>query len=351
MLASQHEMRAFIAIFLIALTATLVSTPQIRRFALSVGLVDAPDSRKTQQSPMPLLGGLAILVGVMTAVSVAFYVYLGRIPQTVSGVLLSSGIVAAVGLVDDRLQLPAWAKLVGQLIAVLVLVFFGIRVRLPLPDFLNYTLTFVWVAGISNAINFLDNMDGLSAGISAIAASFILLLATINNQFLVAAMSAALLGACLGFLRYNMYPARIYMGDAGSLFLGFLLAVLAMQLRFPENSNFVTWMVPVFILGLPLFDMALVIVSRIRRGISPTTAGRDHVSHRLVSYGLSQREAVLSLYLLSFVSGMVAIFITQATVAEGYFIGVMVLIMAIAATVRMDRFYGASSGEGESGCS
>ncbi len=332
-------MRAFIAIFLVALAATAVSTPQLRRLAYYLGYVDSPDRRKFQENPIPLLGGLAIIVGVLLAVSLAFFITLGRIPQSVAGVLLASDIVAVVGLIDDRRQLPAWAKIGGQLCGFFVLVQFGIRVQLPVPEILNYMITFLWLAGISNAINFMDNMDGLSAGVCAVAAAFILLLATVNDQFLVAALSAAILGACLGFLRFNFYPAEIFMGDAGSLFLGFLLAVLAMQLRFPENSNFVTWMVPVFILGLPIFDLVLVIFSRLRRNLSPGTPGRDHLSHRMVDQGLTQREAVLTLYLVTGVFGLVAVFVTQATVYEGYFMGLVTAILSIVAIWRLDRKY------------
>jgi UDP-GlcNAc:undecaprenyl-phosphate GlcNAc-1-phosphate transferase len=254
----------------------------------------------------------------------------------VAGVLIASSLVAAVGLIDDRLGLPAWAKLLGQFLGFVVLLIFGIGVQLPVPQAVNYAITFLWLAGISNAVNFLDNMDGLSAGVSAVAAAFLLLLATVNSQFLVAALSAALLGACLGFLRYNFQPARIYMGDAGSLFLGFLLAVLAMQLRFPDNSNFVTWMVPVFILGVPIFDMALVVFSRLRRGVKPTTPGRDHTSHRLVNRGFTVRESVLVLYLVGGILGLIALFITQATIAEGYVIGLFSAVLAALAIWRLD---------------
>ena len=222
-------MRAFIAIFLVALAATAVGTPQIRRLAVNLGFVDEPQGRKTQAQPIPLLGGLAIIAGMLLAVMVAFYFSYGRIPRPVSGVLLASGIVAAVGLIDDRLGLPAWVKLGGQLCGSIILIYFGIHVQLQLPSAANYAITILWLVGISNAINFLDNMDGLSAGVSAVAASFILLLATVEGQFLVAALAAALLGANTGFLRYNFYTAEIYMWDAGSLFLGFMLAVLAMQ--------------------------------------------------------------------------------------------------------------------------
>jgi UDP-GlcNAc:undecaprenyl-phosphate GlcNAc-1-phosphate transferase len=180
-------------------------------------------------------------------------------------------------------------------------------------------------------------MDGLSAGVSGVAAAFILLLGLQNDQFLVSALAAAVLGACLGFLRFNFSPAKIFMGDAGALFLGFLLALLALQLRFPRNVNFVTWMVPVFILGLPIFDTTLVTVSRLRRGLSPVTPGKDHTSHRLVQLGFSQREAVLILYLISGTLGLVGIFITEATVVEGYGIGITAALLASYAIWWLER--------------
>jgi UDP-GlcNAc:undecaprenyl-phosphate GlcNAc-1-phosphate transferase len=329
-------MLAFIAIFFIALAATAVGTPRVRRLAKYLGFVDDPGGRKTQEQPIPLLGGLAIIGGMLLAVTLSFFIGYDRIPRPVAGVLLASGIVAAVGLIDDRLHLPFWVKLAAEFCATIVLIQFGIHVQLPLPAILNYAITIVWVLGISNAVNFLDNMDGLSTGISAVAASFILLLAVVGEQFLVAALAAALLGATLGFLRYNFFPAEIYMGDAGSLFLGFMLAVLAMQLRFPENSNLVTWMVPVFILFLPIFDMSLVVFSRLRRGVSPTTAGRDHVSHRLVRRGYTPREAVLILYLVAGVCGLLAVYVTQAGIVDGYLIALMTAVMAMVFIWRLD---------------
>jgi UDP-GlcNAc:undecaprenyl-phosphate GlcNAc-1-phosphate transferase len=319
-------MRAFIAVFFIALMVTAISTPWVRRLAMALGFVDAPHRRKLHHSPMPLMGGMAMLVGAILAV---LLFYGGTPPRTVSGVLLATTVVALVGLWDDRHPLPAWAKLAGQCLGGVILIQFGIRVQLPIPEFLNYAITFIWLIGISNAINFLDNMDGLSAGISGVAAAFMLLLALMNGQFLVGALAAALLGATLGFLRYNFKPARIFMGDVGALFLGFFLAVLGIQLRFPGNSNAVTWMVPLFLLGLPIFDTTLVVISRIRRGLSPNTAGKDHTSHRLVRLGLSQREAVLALYLLSGALGMIAIFITQATILEAYLVAAVVGLLAL----------------------
>lgn len=327
-------MFAFIAIFFIALALTLVSLPWARRAALALGFVDIPDQRKGHRTPMPLLGGMAILFGAILGVLIF---YRGDPEPTVLGVLLATTVVALTGLVDDYRPLPVWAKLGGQIAGFLILVYFGIRVKLPIPEPFNYAITLLWLLGITNAINFLDNMDGLSAGISAVTSSFILLLALVNGQFLVGALSAAVLGACLGFLRDNFPPAKIFMGDVGSLFLGFLLAVMGIQLRFPANSNFVTWMVPVFLFGLPIFDMTLVVISRLRRGLSPATAGRDHTSHRLVRLGFSTRETVLILYLVSGILGMMALYITQATIPEGYIVGGITTLLALGGIVWLEK--------------
>jgi UDP-GlcNAc:undecaprenyl-phosphate GlcNAc-1-phosphate transferase len=202
----------------------------------------------------------------------------------------------------------------------------------------NIAVTLAWVVVVTNAMNLLDNMDGLSGGVGAIAAVFFLLLAAMNDQILVGALSAALVGACLGFLVYNFNPARIFMGDAGSLFLGFILASVAIKLRFPEGVQIVTWMVPVLILGLPLFDTALVIVSRLRRGFNPlTTPGKDHVSHRLVAINYTRREAVLICYLVCAGLGVIALFITQASIVEGYIVGGVMAVIGLVALWRLER--------------
>ncbi len=329
-------MRAAIAVFFIALAVSAFSIPPIRRVAVALGFVDAPAQRKLHSTPMPLLGGLAIFGGAIVAVLI---VYRGQPPDQVLGILLALSLVALVGLWDDRYGLPAWVKLAGQISGGIVLILFDVRVQLPLPDLLNYVITILWLTGISNAINFLDNMDGLSAGVSAVAAAFMLLLGALNEQFLVSALAAAVLGSCLGFLRYNFKPAQIFMGDVGSLFLGFVLAILGLQLRFPENANIVTWMVPVAILGLPIFDTTLVVISRLRRGVSPNTAGKDHTSHRLVKMGFSQREAVLVLYLITGTFGMVGVFLTKATLLEAYLIGGVTALVALYAIFHLERVY------------
>lgn len=328
-------MGIFLAIFVIALVVTGFSTPWVRKFALWFGFVDTPATRKLHSTPMPLMGGVAIILGALLAV----LIFSSQLPRSVLAVIFSSGIVAMVGLWDDRRSLPAWAKLGGQIAGFVILTLFDIRVQLSIPEWLNYAVTLVWLIGISNAINFMDNMDGLSAGVSGVAAAFILLMGLQNDQFLVSALAAAVLGACLGFLRYNFKPAQIFMGDVGALFLGFLLAVLALQLRFPTNRNIVTWMVPLFILGLPIFDMTLVTFSRLRRGLSPNTAGKDHTSHRLVAMGFSQREAVLILYLLAGAFGLAGLFITEAGVAEAYTMAGTAVLLGLYAFLRLERIH------------
>jgi UDP-GlcNAc:undecaprenyl-phosphate GlcNAc-1-phosphate transferase len=344
-------LRVFIFIFLVALAITALSTPFIRRFAVWSGFIDTPTGRKIHREPTPLLGGLAIVGGAL----LAFLILWAALPSSIRapeviGVLLASSVVALTGLIDDRRRLPAYVKLTGQILGFLIAVYFGIQISLPVPEWLNYLLTFIWLIGISNAMNFMDNMDGLSAGVSGVAAAFILLLATLNDQYLVAALAAAILGATLGFLRYNFKPARIFMGDAGSLFLGFLLAVLCIQLRFPENVNFVTWMVPVFIMGLPIFDTTLVIISRMRRGVNPlTTAGKDHVSHRIVKRGYSEVEAVLILYLVGGAFGMAGLFTTSATVKEGYAVGFAAAILGLIAIWRLEKRQDSETRENQAG--
>jgi UDP-GlcNAc:undecaprenyl-phosphate GlcNAc-1-phosphate transferase len=322
-------------IFVVALSFALAGTPVVRGFARRIGFLDKPAARKLQKAPIPLMGGLAIYVGVMVAILVLGQSYL---PELAS-ILIGATIVSLLGLWDDRVELPALAKLAGQLLAAGGLVLAGVQVRLGfLPAWVNIAITVAWITGISNAINFLDNMDGLAGGISAVAAAFLTVIAAMNGQYLVSSFAAALFGASLGFLVFNSNPATIFMGDAGSLFLGFTLATLSIKLRFPENSNIVTWMVPVLVMGVPIFDTTLVLVSRIRRRVNPfTTAGKDHTSHRLVRRGLTQREAVFALYLVGCAFGLLAIFIMQASVAEGYQVGGAVLLVAAYALWRLER--------------
>lgn len=312
-------------IFVLALSFVIAGTPVIRRLAQNIGFLDRPAARKLQAVPIPLMGGVAIYVGVVCSILIFGRHYLPELASILGGATLLS----LLGLWDDRVDLPAGIKLVGQVVATAGLILAGVQVHLGwLPGWLNIALTVGWVVGISNAVNFLDNMDGLAGGISAVAAAYFTVIAAMNGQYLVSSLAAAVLGACLGFLIFNSKPASIFMGDAGSLFLGYVLAAVGIKLRFPGNVNFVTWMVPVLVMWVPIADTTLVIMSRARRRVNPfTTAGRDHTSHRLVGRGLTQREAVLVLYLTACAVGLLSIFVMQATPAEGYQVGLVVLVV------------------------
>jgi UDP-GlcNAc:undecaprenyl-phosphate GlcNAc-1-phosphate transferase len=328
-------MTQYMLILISALVVALGAIPFIRKAAMRWGFVAQPSARRVHTRPTPLLGGVAIYLGCIAALIAfgdRFYV-----PQVVS-ILVGASLVSFLGVWDDRHELRPLLKLIGQIVAAGILYMTGVQVGFLRQPVLNLAATMLWVVGITNALNLLDNMDGLSGGVATVACIFFLLLAVMSGQYLVASLSAALLGACLGFLYFNFNPARIFMGDTGSLFIGFVLAALGIKLRFPDNVDFVTWMIPVVVLGLPIFDTALVIVSRLRRGLNPlTTPGKDHVSHRLVKMGATQREAVLMLYLVCCGLGVVAMFLTQASVLEGYSMGVLLVLVAIYALVRLEK--------------
>lgn len=328
-------MTQFLLIFLTALTFSMLGTPLARRLALHAGVVDAPNARKIHVAPVPLLGGAAIyaaFVIALIALGDRFYV------RELVGILLGATLVSLFGLADDHWGMSAYLKLGGQLVAAVVLILGGTQVQLFEQRWLNWAITLVWVVGITNALNLLDNMDGLSGGVTTVAAAFFLLLAAMSGQYLVGAMAAALIGACIGFLRYNLNPATIFMGDTGSLFLGFLLAALGIKLRFPSNVPWITWLVPVCVLTLPIFDTTLVFVSRLRRGLNPlTAAGTDHLSHRLVALGLTRREAVLTCYLISGACGMVAVYIAQSRFPDGYIAAALLVVAAVSAIVWFER--------------
>ena len=311
-------MTSFLLIAASALILAVGSTPVMRRLALHLDVTDQPNARKVHSVPVPLLGGAAIYISFIVAL-----LLFGdrRYVNEVVGIFAGATMVSLMGVVDDRWGLGSYVKLLGQLAAAGILIYSGVQVRL-FYGWQDIVLTVLWVVGITNALNLLDNMDGLSGGIAAIAATFFTLLSGLSDQYLVGALAAALAGACAGFLFYNWNPAHIFMGDTGSLFLGFLLSAVAIKLRFPSNSNTVTWMIPVLVMAVPIFDTTLVFISRLRRGQNPlTTPGKDHLSHRLAVLTGSKREAVLICYLIAGAVGLVGVFLIDASASEARFIG------------------------------
>ncbi|MCS7059975.1 MAG: MraY family glycosyltransferase [Anaerolineae bacterium] len=311
-----------IILFVGALVIALAMTPVSKWLAPHVGVMDRPNARKIHAAPVPRMGGLAIFIAVMAVVGL--FGGQQEIQQT-AAILFGAAFMSFLGLADDRFTLSAYLRLALQLGAALFVWFAGVRVQMLSIEWLDAALTVLWIVGISNAMNFLDNMDGLLAGISAVMSGFFLVLAVLNGQVLVATLSAALMGACIGFLFWNLNPASVFMGDSGSMFLGFLLACVAIKLRFVAQTPSVSWMVPVIVMALPIFDMTMVVISRLRRGKNPlTTPGKDHTSHRIAAHGFSRREAVLILYLVCCVLGLVALLVSIADETAARILGLAV---------------------------
>jgi UDP-GlcNAc:undecaprenyl-phosphate GlcNAc-1-phosphate transferase len=333
-----------VLIFASALILVLGATPIVRYLARRLGMVDRPDARRVHLSPVPLLGGIAIYIGFIVAL-----VLFGEgwvLSQAIS-IFVGATIVSFLGIWDDRWGVRPILKLLGQAVAAGIVMLSGVQVSFLPSQVLNLAITFIWILGITNALNLLDNMDGLSGGVGAVAAGFFLVLAALNGQYLVASLAAALLGVCIGFMVYNFNPATIFMGDAGSMFLGFVLAVVGIKLRFPNHPNIITWMIPVVVLGLPVFDTTLIVVSRLRRGLNPlTNPGKDHVSHRLVALGLSQRRAVVVLYGVYCALGLVGLLIMRASLIPAYALGIAVFLIGLASLFGLERvrFTGGSGG-------
>ncbi|HIE39224.1 MAG TPA: undecaprenyl/decaprenyl-phosphate alpha-N-acetylglucosaminyl 1-phosphate transferase, partial [Anaerolineae bacterium] len=251
-------MTVYLLVFAGALVLAIGGTPLARLLAPRMGVMDQPSARKVHTRPVPRLGGAAIYLAVLAAAVILGERY--RFAQFGSIIIGATGI-SFLGLLDDRWGVRPIIKIVGQVLAALLLWATGVRVgTFHLPP-LDLAITVFWVGYITNGLNLLDNMDGLAGGVAAIAAAYFALMCAFSGQYLVGALSAAVLGACLGFLFYNLNPASIFMGDSGALFLGFTLAAVGIKLRFPENVTFDTWMVPVLVMGLPIFDTTLVILS------------------------------------------------------------------------------------------
>lgn len=320
---------------LLAIAISLAGTFMARTAARRLGWLDRPSQRKVHANPIPLLGGIAIYNAFLITLLLTDS---RRVLQEGTAVLVGATILLIVGVVDDQRGLPPRVKLVAQVAVALLLVVGGISVNFLPYAWMNIALTIFWVVGICNAMNLLDNMDGLSAGVAAIAATFFTILAVWHGQIWVSIVAAVLVGATLGFLRYNWNPATIFMGDAGSLLLGFLLAVLAIKLRFPEVDPRRTWAIPILVLGVPIFDTTLVTISRLRRGVSISSGGRDHLSHRLVRLGMSVRQAVGSIYLIAIGCGLAAVATLLLPTVELVYVELVLLaLIALAALVALER--------------
>lgn len=302
-----------------ALISALAATPVARRVAIRFGVMDSPAERKIHEDPVPYLGGLAIIIA-FAASMVGGALVRNVLTESVLqiAVLLGGGLLLAfMGLWDDLRVVPGWIKVPAELGLGALLYFSGVRAELFGVMPIDLLITMAWVIGVTNAVNYMDNMDGLTAGVVAIASAYFAVLAGLSGQLLVGSLSAALAGCAIGFLWHNRPPARIFMGDAGSLFLGFLLAGLGLHLRFANIAR-VTFFVPVAILAVPILDALMVSVSRAMRGLSPIRPGKDHISHRLVRIGIPPKAAVGLIYFAAAACGWIGVVIAYAQPLTAY---------------------------------
>ncbi len=309
--------------FIVALVLAFAATPLVKKLAFKIGAVDVPrDSRRMHKTPKARLGGLAIYYGFLVSVAcfAEFRLATGELNLALFGILGGSVIVVVLGMLDDMKSRPALLKFCIQIVAALIPVLMGVRVYavtnplngalITLPDWLSIGASVLWIVGVTNAVNLIDGLDGLAVGTSSIAAISLLsiLLLEGNASVTLLVLTAALAGACFGFLPYNFNPAKIFMGDTGSTFLGFILACISIQGPF---KMYVAFAVPLLILGLPIFDTAFAIIRRLAKGQSPMQPDRGHLHHRLMDAGFSHRTTVVLLYGLSAVlaiSGIVLLF-------------------------------------------
>ncbi len=299
----------FIPIMIVGFGAALCLTPLTRQIAMRLGVTAAPNRRNIHSQHVPLMGGAAIYIAfVMSALLFSPPDHLLELGAIVAGATL----LALIGYLDDRRHLSPRIRLLVMTLAALVATAAGVQIRLFNSDIIDIALTLFWIVALINAVNWIDNMDGLAAGTAAIAAGFFLLLALTQQQILVSMLAAAIFGSAIGFLIYNFNPSSTFMGDMGAYTLGFVLAILAIKLKFAAQPLNVTWMVPVFVLALPILDMNLAIVTRLLERRPLMLAAKDHISHRLLDLGLSQRKTLALLYLFSLAYGLIALIVSRA---------------------------------------
>lgn len=332
--------------FTMAFIVAFCATPMVRKFAKKIGAVDIPkDARRMHQKPIPRLGGLAIVLGFVVGIifnNIGYNLELMGIPfdRHTVGILLGVMLIVAIGFIDDIYALGAKLKLSVQILAALTIVFVsGIRIIsitnpfaqdgvTDLNIYVSYALTIMWIVGITNAINLIDGLDGLAAGVASISALSLFFVSIINEDYFAAMLTAILAGATLGFLPFNYNPAKIFMGDTGSTFLGFILAVISIHGTLKSYAA-ISIVIPVLILGLPLFDTAFAILRRILKGKSIMEADRGHLHHRLIDMGLSHRQSVVVMYTASATLGLSAIALADKGVLSAIILIIFVAIFII----------------------
>lgn len=317
----------------ITFVVSLVITPFVKRFAFKIGAVDQPNNRKVHTKVMPRLGGLAIVISFFLGISLF-------LPDTIKAwpVLVGALVIVVIGFIDDLKEISPRIKLMGQLVAAIVTVFGGIQIEyitLPSGEILNFgyfaiPITIIWIVGITNAINLIDGLDGLAAGVSSIALLTISGLALSMGNPLVALLSLLVLGSTMGFLVFNFHPAKIFMGDSGSLFLGYMISVLAIMGLF-KNVAIFSLIVPIIAIGVPIIDTGFAIIRRIVKKMPLSSPDKLHLHHCLIRLGFSHKQTVILIYVLSALFGVFAMVFTRATLwgSTLLLIGILILVELI----------------------
>lgn len=302
-----------------ALVMSFAATPLIKVFACKVGAIDVPkDGRRMHDHPIPRLGGLAMFLGFLLST-----LLFSEIDTQVRGMLIGCIVIVCTGVIDDIVPLKWWLKLLLQLLAAVIAVLHGIRIEVLsnpvvfsdnnwlMLGWLSVPITVAWIICVTNSVNLIDGLDGLAVGVSSIGSFAMLIIALLVSEANVAVILAALVGACLGFIPYNMNPAKIFAGDTGALLLGYVLSTMSVIGMFKVYAVF-SFIVPFLVLALPLFDTGFAIIRRLLRGQSPMHADRGHVHHRLIDMGFSQKQAVAILYCVSTVFGLAAVVLASS---------------------------------------
>lgn len=330
--------------FIMALVLSFACTPIARNFAYKIGAIDVPkDKRRMHKKPIPRLGGLAIFSGFYVSALVFCTQYMTK---EIRGALIGAIVIVALGIFDDVLALKPYQKFVFQLIATAIPVYFGVRIT-SLPNifgtgtayinlnvFFQYAITIIWLLGILNAVNLIDGLDGLAVGVSAIMAVCVTVIVVLLQSPAVAIMGAALAGACLGFIPYNFNPAKLFMGDTGAMFIGYMLAVMSVMGLFKAYA-IIAFAIPFLIFGLPIFDMIFVSMRRMLHGKSPVSPDKTHLHHRLIELGFSQKQAVAIMYAIAAVLGLIAVLMAGEGFVRAIVIVIIVFIIVIMCSLIM----------------
>ncbi|MDD6254993.1 MAG: MraY family glycosyltransferase [Eubacteriales bacterium] len=322
----------YLMIILLSFAISCVVTPFAIKIAPRIGAMDVPrDKRRMHTKPMPRFGGISMFLG--TEISLALFLHSD--PKVIA-IIIGGACIYAVGAADDIRGLPAKVKLALQILSAIVIYVGGIQidfVRNPFnqhtylffPSWLSFIITIIWIVGITNTINLIDGLDGLAAGVAAIASGCIAYSAILSGQFEVGLAMFAVSGGAIGFLPYNFHPAKIFMGDSGSLYLGFMIAAVSI-LGSTKGATLIATIVPFLVLGLPIFDTAFAIIRRWVNGYPIMEADKGHLHHRIMNTGIGQRRTVLIMYCISAIMGMVAVLVVQRMFIESI---VLILVAAV----------------------